>query len=46
LRKRLENDFAADTESVKDSNLQKKHMQLYNQVIIALADKRGIKFRQ
>ena len=46
LRKRLEDDFAADTESVKDSNLQKKHMQLYNQVIIALADKRGIKFRQ
>lgn len=46
LVKRLQQDFSADLESVSDSNLNKKHVQLYNQVIIALADKKGIHFRQ
>lgn len=46
LRKRLEKDFQADLESVSDTNQYKKHVQLYNQVLIALADKKGIKFRQ
>lgn len=46
LRKRLEKDFSADLEAVSEQNQHKKLVQLYNQILIALADKKGIRFRQ